>query len=76
MLELLEQQQPQLLLGELGIDERKRQALYEDIQLKLWEDMPVLYLQQTKFIWLKKKNVTGLLGLKTQILHMTELAIA
>jgi ABC-type transport system substrate-binding protein len=58
------------------IDERKRQALYEEIQQKMWEDMPVIYLQQTKFIMLKKKNVSGLLGLKTQVLHMTELSIA
>ena len=59
-----------------AMDAKKRQALYEEIQMKMWEDMPVIYLQQTKLLMLKKKGLSGVLGLKTQIMHMTEVSIA
>ena len=57
------------------IDPAKRQQQYEDIQLKMWDDMPIVYLHQLTFQYVKKKNVKGFVPMPNQVLHLTEIEL-
>ena len=57
-------------------DTQKRQQIYEDVQQKVWEDMPIIYIQQTRLLVAKKKNVTGFVGMPNQMFHLTEVGLA
>lgn len=58
------------------IDEKKRQAIYEEIQTKMWEDMPIVYLTQSVFQYVKRKKVTGFVGMPNQVYNLIEAAIS
>ncbi len=58
------------------IDEKQRQALYEDIQMKMWNDMPIVYLLQSVFQYVKRKKVTGFVGMPNQVYNLIETSIS
>ncbi len=56
------------------IDAKRRQALYEDLQMKMWEDMPIVYFIQTACQYVKRKTVTGFQPSPTQLYNLIEVA--
>lgn len=65
------------LIGQAAqtIDAARRQALYEEIQLKLWEEMPIVYLNQGQISFVQKTGVTGFEGMPSNVYSLTEIGL-
>lgn len=58
-----------------SLDAAKRQSLYEQVQQKLWEGPPVVYLYQTTWTYAVNSKISGFHGMPSHIYPLYDVAV-